>query len=140
MEKQPAQVGATRNRLSPTILFAGDLVVLLLFVFIGQRDHSVDDPQPVLRLIVTTAYFALPWTIAALLLGGDRSEPAPLRRHIGLALNGWLIAAPLGALLRSFANGSGVILSPFLVVTLLVGATLLLVWRLAYALLLKRRA
>jgi hypothetical protein len=94
MESELTGVKSTRDRLTPMIFFAGDLIVLMLFVLIGQRDHSVDDPQPVL---------------------------------------------PLGALLRSFANGTGVILSPFLVVTLLVGATFLLAWRLGHALLLKRR-
>jgi hypothetical protein len=130
---------APHHRAAPILLLIGDLLVLLLFVFLGQRDHNISDQQPVLRLLVTAGEFALPWVIAATLLGAYPTGPLPMKMLLGRTLNAWLVAAPLGALLRSFANGSGAILSPFLLVTLGLGGAFLLAWRLAYALVLRRQ-
>ena len=116
----------------PSILVVGDLVMLALFVFIGERDHAIADPQPILRWLITTGEFALPWLIAAWVLGAYRAKQT-VRGLLARSLNAWLIAAPLGALLRSFVNGSGVIASPFLVVTLCVGGAMLLIWRWVFA-------
>src|SRR5262245_22533563 len=127
-------MSANQKRTVPLILLAGDVLVLLLFVFIGQRDHSVADPQPVLRLLVTAGEFALPWVIAAWLLGAYPTDGAfTIRGLLARSLNAWLVAVPLGALLRSFVNGSGVILSPFLLVTLVLGGCFMLGWRLLFA-------
>jgi hypothetical protein len=85
--------------------------------------------------------FAIPWVVTALLLGGYQLEAQKSwKRAIGVVVNGWLIAAPLGALARSFINGTGVILSPFLVVAILIGGAFLLLWRVIFRLLLQRRA
>lgn len=133
-------MNASSRRTAPFVLLIGDLVAMLLFVFIGQRDHSVADPQPVLRLIVTAGEFALPWVIAAFLLGAYPAGALPVTpaRFLARSLNAWLVAAPLGALLRSFVNGSGVILSPFLLVTLGLGGAFILAWRLIYTLVVRR--
>lgn len=112
------------------ILLTGDVIALLLFVFIGQRDHNVIDPQPVLRLLSTAAFFAVPYVIAAWLLRAY--QPANAAAVLLRAANAWLVAAPLGALVRSFVNGSGVVLSPFLAVTLGLGMLFVLVWRVAF--------
>lgn len=113
-------------------LIVGDLAALLLFVFIGQRDHSVVDTQPVLRLLSTAAYFAVPYVVAGWLLGAF--QPSRTTVFFTRAANAWLVAAPLGVLARSFLNGSGVILSPFLLVALGLGLAFLCVWRLVYLL------
>lgn len=129
----------SRHRLAPVILFVGDILVILLFVFIGERDHAINDPQPLLRLLVTASYFALPWVIGAILLRAyDVQGTLSLRSMLVRTANGWLVAAPLGALIRSFANGSQVIASPFLVVVLLVGGMMLLLWRFIHALVTQR--
>jgi hypothetical protein len=117
--------------LTLAILVAGDVLMLGLFVLLGERDHAISDPQPVLRWFITTAEFALPWLIAAWALGTYRTE-LTTRTLLGKTVTAWLIAAPLGALLRSFVNGSGAIASTFLVVTLCVGGAMLLVWRVIY--------
>ncbi|HEY3288934.1 MAG TPA: DUF3054 family protein [Anaerolineae bacterium] len=129
------------NRSARVVLLSGDIVMLTLFVFLGQQDHRVDDSQPLLRLASTAAMFAIPWVVTALLLGGYQLEAQKSwKRAIGVVVNGWLIAAPLGALARSFINGTGVILSPFLVVAILIGGAFLLLWRVIFRLLLQRRA
>lgn len=112
------------------ILLTGDVSALLLFVFIGQSDHNVIDPQPLLRLLSTAAFFAVPYVIAAWLLRAY--QPVNTAAVLLCAANAWLVAAPLGALARSFVNGSGVILSPFLAVALGLGMLFILVWRVAF--------
>jgi hypothetical protein len=118
-----------------TTLLIGDIIMLVLFVLIGQLDHQVQDPQPVLRLIATAVVFAVPYLICASLLGAYQSAKTPLL--FARAANAWLVAAPLGALLRSFMNGSGVILAPFLAVALAMGLLFLFVWRAIYVFVLR---
>lgn len=53
------------NRLTRLFLLAGDLLALLAFVYIGQREHAVvDAANPVFGVLLTTGYFALPWVVA----------------------------------------------------------------------------
>lgn len=133
--------GKLTDGMARVVLLCGDTVMLFLFVFLGQQDHKVDDPQPLLRLVATAAVFAIPWVVTTFMLGGYQPVPQwTMKRAIGIVVNGWLIAAPLGALARSFINGTGVILSPFLVVAILIGGAFLSIWRIAFRLLLQRRA
>ena len=125
--------------LTLAILVTGDVLVLGLFVLLGERDHAISDPQPVLRWLITTAEFALPWLIAAGVLGIYRAG-LTTRGLLGRTVNAWLVAAPPGVLLRSVVNGSWVIASPFLIVTLCVGGAMLLLWHSAFAWLAHRRA
>ncbi len=126
-------------KINPLILAVGDVLVLGLFVLLGERDHAISDPQPVLRWFITTAEFALPWLIAAWALGTYRAD-ITTRTFLGKTVTAWLIAAPLGALLRSFVNGSGAIASTFLVVTLVVGGAMVIAWRWIYARLARKSA
>jgi len=42
-------------------LFAGDLIALILFVVVGQRDHElVNEQNPVSGVLLSTLYFAAP--------------------------------------------------------------------------------
>ena len=120
------------DRLASIVLLVGDVFVLALFVFLGETDHAIADPQPVLRLLVTTGEFALPWLIVAWVLGAY-SAGLSARALLGRSLNTWLISAPLGVLLRSFVNGSEVIASLFLVVATCIGGAMLLAWRFIFA-------
>jgi Protein of unknown function (DUF3054) len=119
-------------------LVIGDVLMVGLFVLLGESDHAISDPQPVLRWLITTAEFALPWLIVSWMLGVYRLVWTT-RSVLGRTLNAWFIAAPLGVLLRSFVNGSGVIVSLFLVVALLVGSAMLLIRRWVFAWLVSRR-
>jgi hypothetical protein len=124
-------------KINPLILVTGDALMVGLFVLLGETSHAVSDPQPVLRWLITTLEFALPWFIVAWLTGTYQTGLST-RTLLGKMLTAWLIAAPLGALLRSFVNGSGAIASTFLVVTLIAGGALLLVWRGVYLWLARR--
>jgi hypothetical protein len=59
---------------------------------------------------------------------------------MGRSLNTWLVAAPLGVLLRAALLGRSVIPTPFLAVTLAVGGLFILGWRLLFRLVLARQA
>jgi hypothetical protein len=59
---------------------------------------------------------------------------------LGRSLNAWLIALPLALLLRSLINGTGTIIALFMIVALTLGGAFMLIWRLIFAVLWRRRA
>lgn len=115
------------------VLILGDWLVLLLFVFIGQRDHNMSGPGTFASLLTTALSLAIPWTIAAFLLGASRLEDSPtLGRWLGRVLTAWLVAAPLGLLLRALLRGQGTIAVPFMLVVMGLGGLFVLGWRGVY--------
>lgn len=120
------------RRLVPWLLLAGDLCALSLFVIIGQRDHGTANPaQPFISALPDLFQFGIPWAIVAWANGAFRVDTEENRSWGLLArtLQSWFIAAPIGVLAHSLALGRGVILIPFLLVTLGVGGTFILGWR-----------
>jgi len=148
------------SRFTPLILLVGDLIAVAVFIVIGQRDHNlVNEANPVLGVLMTTAEFAVPWAVAGWLLGafrmgdhvgaglapaqGDRplrfaagtfGKGRPYASFLARSLNTWLVAAPIGILIRSYALGRAVIPTIFLVTTLGFGGTFVLGWRAVFAL------
>jgi hypothetical protein len=123
-----------RRLLGTALLLAGDLLALLAFVYIGQRDHDlVDSARPVLGVLQTAAPFILPWILAGWWLGAFRqgalSSP---RRFLNTSLNTWLVAAPLGLLVRAYVLGRAVIPTSFVLATLGFGGLFVLGWRLVF--------
>lgn len=127
------------QRFIPLILLAGDLLVLLIFTYIGQRNHDLIDPRhPILGLLLTTGEFALPWAVAGWLLGAfPGGDSLTIRPLLTRSLNAWLVAAPLGLLLRAYILGRAVIPTTFFSITLGLGGAFILGWRLAFALIWK---
>jgi len=124
-------------RLAPWILLAGDLLALLLFVFQGQRDHELVDPNnPALGVLLAGLPFLPPWIIAAFLLGAYRVDDLPGRpyKFFARSINAWLVAAPLWLVLRALVLGRAVIPTLFVIAGLGFGALFVLGWRLAFAL------
>src|SRR5574342_410434 len=127
-------------RFAPLILLVGDLIAVVAFVVVGQRDHNlVNEANPVLGVLVTTAEFAVPWAVAGWLLGafrgaGEGNHPGrPYASFMARSLNTWLVAAPIGILIRSFALGRAVIPTMFLVAALGFGGLFVLGWRALFA-------
>jgi hypothetical protein len=122
------------------LLFLGDLVALTLFVLAGQADHDLLPGTNPLWYTLTRGWpFLLVWLVVGWLVGAFRLPAGaagwPLLRELGgSALHGWLIAAPLGVLLRALVLGRGVIPALFFLTTLGFGALFLLIWRLLFAL------
>jgi len=114
-------------------LFIGDWLLLLLFVFIGQRDHGMDLAGSLPSLLTTTLALALPWTAAAWALGVLRlPSGADWRPWLGRVATAWLVAAPLGLLLRALLRGQASIAVPFMLVILGLGSVFMLGWRAGY--------
>jgi hypothetical protein len=125
------------NRL---ILMIGDWLALLLFVFIGQRDHQITGPGALPSLLLTTFAIALPWTLAAAVLGAYRFDDGlTLQRWLGRAMNAWLVAAPLGLVLRALLRGQSAIAVPFMLVMLGLGGLFMLAWRAGVFYVIRRR-
>ena len=118
----------------PWWLLAGDWLVLLLFVFIGQRDHSISGPGALPSLLNTAFSLGLPWTVAAFVLGAYRLRPLPgWQVWLGRALNAWLVAAPLGLVLRALLRNQDAIPVIFILIAMSIGGLMIVGWRaLAY--------
>jgi hypothetical protein len=125
-----------RSILQPSriILLFGDLVALILFVYIGQRDHELlNHENPFLGILATTIEFALPWLIAAILLNAyPRTNRMSVRTVLGNAMVSWLVAAPLGLLLRAYILNRAIIPTSFFAATLFFGGLFIFIWRLVY--------
>jgi hypothetical protein len=116
------------------LLLAGDLAMLLLFVYIGQRDHElIDANSPVLGLLLPTAIFAIPWFVSGILLGSYDTDTIP-RSFLARSLNTWLVAAPLAVWLRALVLGRAVVPTSFISAALGFGGLMILGWRLVFAL------
>ena len=124
------------SRFAPLILLTGDLIAVVAFVVVGQRDHElVNEANPVLGVLLTAVEFAAPWVVAGWLLGAfPRGDKLTVRSLLTRSLNTWLVAAPIGILIRSYALGRAVIPTVFLVATLGFGGVFVLGWRALFAL------
>lgn len=126
------------KRYTPYILLAGDLIALILFVVVGQRDHElVNEQNPILGVLLSTLYFAAPYLIAGILLRAFKFDPDNegrfYFRFFGRWLNTWLVAAPLGVLIRTFALGRAAIPTSFIVAGMGFGGLFMLAWRIPFA-------
>lgn len=118
------------------LLLAGDVLMLLVFALMGQASHKVD------ITVAETLKTALPFIVGWLLTGWGigiyklihfQSVSAILKRTV---LN-WVIAIPLGLVLRAWILGTGFSV-PFLFVSMAFTLLLLSAWRLAFVAVAKR--
>lgn len=123
-----------RRNWQALLFVAGDLLALLAFVYIGQRDHGlVDAANPLWGVLWAATPFVLAWLPVGVWLGiFPRATPANSRSFLIRSLNAWLVAAPLGVILRAFLLGRAVIPTSFLVATLGFGGLFVLGWRLLF--------
>jgi hypothetical protein len=124
------------------ILLIGDVLALLLFVAGGQAEHDTANPDnPLLGLLATAIYYVPVWLVSAWLLGALPVGAVSARAFFARTLNAWLVAAPLATLVRALALGRAIIPVPFLLVTLGLGGTFVVAWRLGFAVIgMRRRA
>lgn len=148
LEKRPAPWLPLRmarffpNPLAALYLMLGDIVTLLLFVYIGQADHElVDAENPVRGLLLASLPFILTWLVAATVLGTYRVSKDDLQWRVAFwrLLNAWLVAAPLGVILRAVWLDRAVIPTAFVLAALGFGGVMLLAWRAAYILVWRSR-
>jgi hypothetical protein len=131
MTKKNAEVRTLASPLS--ILVAGDLTALLLFVLIG-RTGSHGMPFSLLQSLPTAVPFAAGWIIASAMLRGYRSSAvsAPVKAVLS-SLIICCLAVPIGLLFRSLWlwRPPGII---FALVAFPLTALFMSSWRLLFAL------
>ncbi len=117
------------------VLIAGDLLVLLLFTWVGRSSHSMPGSD-ILAGLTTAAPFVLSWFVLAPWFGLFRAEiNQTWQKFVPRILLVWLIGGPLAGLLRALILGRpipGGIIPIFVLVTMTVGSLFMLVWRLGY--------
>lgn len=121
------------------LLAAGDFVVFLIFAAAGRASHDVASPGvPLLGTLSTAAPFALAWFGVAPFLGA--LTPARLlqpRPAMVRTVATWLVAGPLGLILRSVWLQRPI--PPTFAAIVMAGhLILLLFWRLGYVWFLNR--
>lgn len=122
------------------MLVVGDIIVFLLFSFIGRRSHNeAAGFDAFLQIVETAAPFALAWFLVSPFVGafrrGVEMQPRTMLWRTGL---GWLGAWPLSMLFRGIIE-RGVPPLTFALITLVTNMILLLLWRWPFALINKMR-
>jgi hypothetical protein len=126
--------------LARLVLVAGDTLVFVFFAIQGRATHGLPlDTSPILTVVVIAAPFAVPWFVAAWLMGVYRGDlarrPIPLLTRTAIA---WLVAGPIGLLLRAVLLQRAILI-PFAMTAIGINAALLLGWHLIYSLVAMRR-
>lgn len=133
-----------RSQVEPTSLAAGlavgDVLALAAFVAAGRQQHlgtPIGDP---VGFLDTLAPFLIGWIVAAI-IGGLYTSDALLtpRRAISWTLPAWVFAVVIGIGLRATPLFTGGAAPTFVIVTFLVGGTLLVGWRALAATVLNKR-
>ncbi len=113
------------------VLLLGDVLIFLLFSYIGKISHSI--PVTVLGLLETAAPFLLAWLLLAWPMKGYQPEAyQSVAAAAKKTLLVWLIAGFAGLALRAAYVGH-IPDWTFVAITMLTVAILLLLWRLAFA-------
>jgi len=111
-------------------LLVGDLVVIALFVGLGELRHG----GAVIDWTVTASEFALAWLVVGIPLGAyGPSALQSARRSAGRTLLIWAVAAPVGVAIRSLLEPLATFSFVFLAVMLGTGLVFLLPWRVLVA-------
>lgn len=123
----------TRHPIRPSVAFALDVVLVLLFALVGRRSHQ---EAGTLGAVIGTAWpflvgLAVGWGATYL-----TRRHAPLSLVDGVPV--WLLTVSVGMLLRA-ATGSGTAVS-FILVALGTTGLVLLGWRLLAELTMRRRS
>jgi hypothetical protein len=108
-----------------------DLLCLSIFILLGLQTHdALAQASALERFVLNLGPLAAAWLAAGLALGAFRfASPITLRAVLARTLTAWLVAAPLGIVLRALLLRSSVIVVPFFLITLTLGGALLLLGR-----------
>jgi hypothetical protein len=112
----------------------GDLLAIALFVGVGEVTHGINPVLNPGRFAGTLTPFYVGWLLVAG-VGGLYTAAATgtVRAAVGRAIVGWVVAVGIAQGLRSTALFPGNAAITFALVSVLVGGTLLVLWRGAVA-------
>lgn len=133
-----AATGVLRRQVEPSrttlALAAGDVLVVVLVLVAGEIRHGVDPVGQFAVVADTLAPFLLGWLLASVAAGIYRPD---VRADVGRAATrtaaAWVVAALVGAGLRSTDYFHGSAPLAFVAVVTLVPLALLVAWRVAVA-------
>jgi hypothetical protein len=133
----PPKVETQNNALAQrlALLIGGDLLVLLLFTWVGRSSHSLSSTD-ISAGLATAAPFIISWFLIAPWFGLFQVEVSQTwRKLVPRLLLVWLIGGPLAGLLRALFLGRPIpegIVPAFVVITMVIASLLMLIWRLGY--------
>jgi Protein of unknown function (DUF3054) len=131
---QPRQVSAAPDLRRTAALAVGDALAFMLFAAIGRASHGeASGLSAVLQIAETAAPFMVGWFVIAPFVGAY--APAISRQPrsmVGRTALAWLIAWPIGLVLRAVIRSTS-IAPTFAVITLVTVLIILLGWRGAFA-------
>jgi len=129
-------VGNGRIELSArtAMVALGDLLAIALFVGIGELTHGINPVLNPARFAGTLTPFYIGWLLVAG-IGGLYTAAATgtARAAVSRAIVGWVLAVGIAQGLRSTEMFPGNAAVTFALVSVLVGGTLLMLWRGAVA-------
>ena len=129
-------VGNGRVELSArtALVAVGDLLAIAVFVGVGELTHGINPILNPGRFAGTLTPFYVGWLLVAG-LGGLYTAAATgtVRAAVGRTFAGWVLAVGVAQALRSTAMFPGNAAVTFALVSVLVGGTLLALWRGAIA-------
>lgn len=135
MSQQTQSIPSVRARLPTTrfmtAVLGGDLLVLFAFVATGQYTHGYFFWEFPVRTLMVLLPFAIGWLLVAPLAGLFSPERIrSFRLTVPLVAGAWIVAASVGAFLRStpyFPGGASI---EFLLVNIGFGILYFVPWRL----------
>ncbi|MFB6222538.1 MAG: DUF3054 domain-containing protein [Haloarcula sp.] len=134
-------VGNGRVELSAqTVLVAvGDLLAIALFVAAGEFSHNINPLLNPGQFAGTLTPFYIGWLVVAT-VGGLYTAAATktLQTSLGRAIVGWVLAVGIAQGIRATSLFPGDAALTFALVSVLVGGTLLVLWRAVVAVSLNR--
>eukprot|EP00980_Cylindrotheca_fusiformis_P014340 scaffold3827_cov179-Cylindrotheca_fusiformis.AAC.4 len=132
MAESAEEEGVPRSPLDRPVLAAIDTIAILTFAAVGKASHSADGSIDGLAVAMTALPFLLSWFVVAPLLGCySPGATADIKSAIVQTGKGWIVAVPIGCVLRGAIKGYVPPL-PFVIVTLIATLVVLSVGRSAY--------
>ncbi len=129
------------NHKPQLVLASGDIVIFMFFAFFGRETHAPGDANLIVNALPTLLTFLIVWLVIAALGRVYRSGViANPRSALPRTLIAWLIAAPIAIVIRAILLSRTAIPAIFVLVTMSLVGTLLLLWHGGVAWILARRS
>jgi hypothetical protein len=134
--KSPNTEGVPSSPMDRPVLSAIDATALFVFAGVGKASHSAVDGSLDLAAVGVTAFpFLVSWFVIAPLVGSFTPEATrDVKSAAFQTAKGWILAVPVGCLLRGLIKGYVPPL-PFVVVTLIATLVILSMGRVGYTVL-----
>jgi hypothetical protein len=128
------------NRKPQLLLIIGDVFIFMFFAFMGRETHAPGDTNLIVNALPTLLTFLIVWlaiaTLGRVYRSGVITHP---RSAVPRTLIAWIIAAPIALVMRAVLLSRTAIPAIFVLVTMGLVGSLLLLWHGGVAWYLARR-